>query len=245
MASADILAHLEDQNLAHFVSLKGTSLYGVYDPTATTLGRMVDTLHENYSCNQWAKDKFALYSDDLKRFVGDEDLKKGAVELKLGRVSRFILRYLPLHGYTYPEGTQKVENIDEIVRRVSAHPDRYRITVKTLMGTAPVIEVCPDVTGMELKYLINRVEKVPADQLRLIFASKQVDDTKTLKEQGIVADVTVFLCLRLAGGMTREVSGRAGNYEPLKSSVFTIEPDLEKAGVSSEGGSPTSGADTV
>ena len=71
------------------------------------------------------------------------------------------------------------------------------IFVKTLTGKTLSIRCQLDELVSKFKYRIYFVEGIPGDQQRLIFAGKQLDDDRQLKEYNISYDSTVHLVLRL------------------------------------------------
>ena len=76
-----------------------------------------------------------------------------------------------------------------------------QIFIKTLQGKTITLDVCDTDTVQSLKDKIKDIEGIPADQQRLVFNGKQLEDGNTIADYGIQADSSIHLVLRLRGGI--------------------------------------------
>ena len=76
-----------------------------------------------------------------------------------------------------------------------------QIFVKALSGKTGTYTVDKSTKVSDLKRKVFDKEGVPAEEQRLVFGGKQLEDSRTLGDYNIQKESTVHLVLRLRGGM--------------------------------------------
>ncbi|AYV80472.1 MAG: ubiquitin family protein [Harvfovirus sp.] len=228
---AEILAERIYDNVIQFKTIQSENIYGRYDPKTTSVGRIVQTLFDNYRCHAGydsyrSENYTSIYCEDLKRYLCVTDEKTRMCDLIFSKYATMKLNISLEYAYgneVHPDD----DGDDEALAKSLCDSDGLDIYVRTLTGkTVHLSQVPSTVNFFQLKRLIRRSEGIPPTMQRLIFEGTQLMDDKTIGDYNIKTNATLHLILRLRGGMYHETSGRNGNFQPLKKCLFDIESDI-------------------
>ena len=77
---------------------------------------------------------------------------------------------------------------------------KMQINVKLLRGDTLTFEVEPDLTILEVKEMLEFLTQIDPDEMRLLFAGRQLEDDRTLWDYNILTDSTFQMVQRVTGG---------------------------------------------
>src|SRR5947208_2537834 len=82
--------NFKDKNIINFQTISGTNIYAVYNPITTTLGKLKESLFDNYT-SYLSQDNIMLYSEQLKKVLNFDECTKLVSEYKFDRISTIRL----------------------------------------------------------------------------------------------------------------------------------------------------------
>lgn len=102
----------------------------------------------------------------------------------------------------------------------------FNLFIVDLHGKTHVLYLYDRQNDISCEYIMVYVEdklNIPVQNQRLMYAGKQLQFGLTCKNYNISDNSSLYLVLRLKGGMYDETSGKAGNYEQLKTCLIIIK----------------------
>lgn len=142
-------------------------------------------------------------------------------------------RLLNLSNKNYiPKPCEELKKI--LKKKMQGGGKKITCFVKTLTGKTITLNLVDNVTVEELKYAFMLKEGVPIDQQRIVYSGLQLNDGRLISsyvDTDKYTEVTLHCVLRLRGGMYNEVSGRNGEYKPLKdieNEIFEVDIDTDE-----------------
>jgi len=118
--------------------------------------------------------------------------------------------YVGIDPMVEPNSTSESTSILDHPSEPKEVSKSVQIFVKTLTGSTVTLDINLNSTVDEVAQLIEDKCNYPKDQQRLVFAGRQMELGRTLKDYNIRAEGTIHMILRLRGGMFHSSSGRNG-----------------------------------
>lgn len=145
----------------------------------------------------------------------DQILATIASEYKMDMNSLFFIYNDCLEKFNTPIKKLSIKNGYNIyIHKFETKDSNIKIFIQTVSNKIISLNIGIENTIEELKILINEKENMPMHEQRLIYAGKQLENFYKLKDYNIQNNSTLYLVLRLRGGMFHKTSGTS-DYDKL------------------------------
>lgn len=216
--------------LCTFVSLNGTKIYSVFKKINTTLKQIIDNFNDNYKCNDLESHcRIEFYSNILNRHLNADDIDKKIEELNLPAKFDLQLKMCIDQNKKNEEDNlrklkyqEKFESDLLMARKNENNKNKMELYVKLYSGEILVLYLLPTDTIDHIKSEIYKQTNIRKDSQRIIITGQQLNDEKTIHDYNIQSKSTLYLILRLCGGMYHETSGKNGNYKWLRPNILFV-----------------------
>lgn len=146
------------------------------------------------------------YSRDVSE-VSAKDIPVSDLEYAFGKLYIKSVHYIS-RGDACPDYPMDTVSDIQVKCIDSMNQDGWPLRVQSLSGKKIIVHVESSNTVRELSEKIHLESGIPVDQQRLLYAGRQLIDSRTLSDYNINRDSTVSMVLRLRGGMHHITSGR-------------------------------------
>lgn len=205
-----------DQRVINFVTPDNLNHYGIYKSKNTTIAQLINTSNKYAVDSKGENDKFEFYSNELERKLEGTEIIKSIFGLKLEKISKITIKS------KQPKCTINLQPI--IGKNDDLKKWKGQIFIKFQRQIGPPIintlDVDSTMTVEQVKILLQNKCGLPADQQKLIYTNKQLEDNRTLQDYKIQDCSTLYLLLLSSGGMYHVTSGNEGNYNKLGQNIF-------------------------
>uniref|UniRef100_UPI00398E6E65 uncharacterized protein isoform X1 n=1 Tax=Pristiophorus japonicus TaxID=55135 RepID=UPI00398E6E65 len=116
----------------------------------------------------------------------------------------------------------RLSDYSDGIMLIVKNEERMQIFLKNEKGKISTHEVLPSETVKAFRARVQRQEGVPPNQQRLMYEGKQLEDGRSLSDYNIQSQGTIFLLLRLRGGMRLQVKFMTGEFIELE-----IDPSIQ------------------